>query len=362
MVRAEHVVALVLALPLLAGATAREVARVEGANIQRPQWSPDGKTLSWEANYHQTQVIDLFLGDPATRQFERVTTTSWAGSELTVGFSGAGRAGQVATDLSFAPSFLGRMVYTASSAQHDLDLYVTGGTVIAKAAGVDGGADWSPDGRWIAFTSARSGQGDLYLIDPSLPDAVPQRLTRTERAAELYADFSPDSRAIVYVSRGASGDHLWQIGVEGGTPSQITAWPGSQILPRYAPNERLIAFFANPVRRERFDLYLVADTPGAVPVLLAADVIPNSTGPAWTPDGRSILYTARDDLAYNPISIVPVDLPDARQSLPFDTIGHGDLAVASLPNGSLRVAYVAQGRATDRNLSYKRLYVAELPP
>ncbi|HMV66810.1 MAG TPA: hypothetical protein PKA64_08170 [Myxococcota bacterium] len=355
-------VPLLLTATLASAVEPVEIAHVEGANIQRPLWAPDGSQLSWEANYHEQQVIDLFLGDPETRRFQRVGSTQLAASALTAGFQTAGRYGHVVSDITFSPPSLARIVYTASDVQRDLDLHLEGLGAIAHAPGADGGAAWSPDGGWIAFTSSRTGEGDIYLIDTSAWSAGPVRLTREEEAAELYAAWSPDSRAIVYVARGHEGDHLWRIERGGGTPRQITAWPGSQILPRYSPVDRQIAFYANAERKDRFDLYIIADDPAAAPIRLAEDVVPNSTGPAWTPDGRAIVYTSRDDLAYNPLYVVPIDYPPARKAITLDTVGHGDVAVAPSPHGGLRVAYVAQGRATERNLTFKRLYMAELGP
>lgn len=357
-------VALSMLLFALSAASAApvEVARVEGANIQRPVWAPDGSQLAWEANYHDQQIIDLFMGDPNTRRFQRIGSTllsSASTSSITAGFQTTGRYGHVVSDLTFSPPSLARIVYTASNTQHDLDLHLDGVGPIAASPGADGGATWSPDGAWVAFTSSRSGEGDIYLVDTVA--WRPVRLTLQEQSAELYAAWSPDSRSLTYVARGREGDHIWMIDRAGGTPRQLTAWPGSQILPRYSPTERQIAFYANAERKERFDLYVIADDPGAAPIRLAEDVIPNSTGPAWAPDGRAIVYTARDDLAYNPICVVPVDYPLGRQTLPFDTVGHGDVSVGVAPGGAgLRIAYVAQGRSTDRNLTYKRLYVAEL--
>jgi hypothetical protein len=325
--------------------------------------------LAWEANYHDRQSIELFLGDPDLRSYRRLGASS-GGSSLTQGFRTQSGLGHVTSELAFAPPSVGWLVYTASNAQHDLDLLIEGHGPVAMARGADGGAAWSPDGRAIVFTSSRSGDGDLYLVQTapgastSTPwlDTPPVRLTAEESGAELYASWSHDSEQIVYVTRGPQGDHIWRVAREGGAPRQLTAWPGSQILPRYSPVDRMIAFYANRERKERFDLYLLSDTAGASPVLLASDVLPNSTGPAWTPDGRSVVYTARDDEAFNPICVVPIDYPAARQTLPLDTIGHGDIAVGGRPDGSVRVAYVAQGRAGEKNLSWKRLYVTELAP
>jgi dipeptidyl aminopeptidase/acylaminoacyl peptidase len=348
-------------LPLrVAHAGSIEVASIEGANIQRPVWAPDGSQLSWEANFHELQSIDLYIGDPFTRRFQKLGGAAGALGPTLSGFQSTAKRGRVAQDISFSPVSEARMVYTASSSSLDLELHIEGSGTVAAHPGADGGAEWSPNGRHIAFTSSRSGEGDLYLIDVRDPLAKPRRITAHEQTAELYVDWSHDSRNVVYVAHGRGGDNLWILTIEGGTPRRLTTWPGSQLRPRFAPDDSLVAFYANRERPDRFDLYVVGTASGSTPTKLAEDVIPNSTGPQWSPDGRHVIFTARDDDAYNPICLVPVDYPAGRQTLPLDTVGHGDLSVVGGLPGEIRLAYVAQGRADEDSLSFKRLYVTEL--
>jgi dipeptidyl aminopeptidase/acylaminoacyl peptidase len=81
-------------------------------------------------------------------------------------------------------------------------------------SGHDSDAEWSPDGRWIAFLSARKGPaakgGDsgnakedgetaqLYLISPSGGEAFP--VTEGEEDAHDFS-WSPDSRTLYYATR-----------------------------------------------------------------------------------------------------------------------------------------------------------------
>jgi TolB protein len=57
--------------------------------------------------------------------------------------------------------------------------------------------NWSPDGRWIAFSSSRKGTPDLWVID-----AGGQRLTQLTNgtAAETSPTWSPDGQEIAYLS------------------------------------------------------------------------------------------------------------------------------------------------------------------
>ena len=56
---------------------------------------------------------------------------------------------------------------------------------------------WSPDGKWIAFSSSRNGPPNLWLIKPDGQDAV--QLTQNSMA-QTSPTWSPDGQEIAYVS------------------------------------------------------------------------------------------------------------------------------------------------------------------
>jgi hypothetical protein len=45
-----------------------------------------------------------------------------------------------------------------------------------------------------------------------------------------------------------------------------------------------------------------------------------------------------------------------------DTVRHGDLDVAKRSDGKVWIAYTAQGRKTDSDRSFQRLYLVALEP
>ncbi|MEQ1571240.1 MAG: hypothetical protein ABMA64_36775 [Myxococcota bacterium] len=347
-----------------AAAPAVQVAAADGANLQRPHWSPDGKKLSYEANYHDEKRIELWMGDPTTRRFDQVRARSRSTTNLTQGFSTTGESGSVAHEIAFAPAALGAFVYAASNDLFDYDLYISSGAVseatpIAAGSGADGGARWSPDGSYIAFTSARTGEGDLYLLDTKQIEAPPRRLTTQANSSELYVDWGPDGRTLVFVAHSSSGDNLWVLPAIGANPSRLTVWQGNQIRPRWAPVGRQVAFYANHDDPDRFDLYVVEV--GGAPRLIARGVYPDTRGPAWTPDGQHIVYVADDDANYDPIRAVRVADPTKVATLPLGTVGNGDLDLA-VRAGVPTLAVVSQGLADDARRDFKRLFVAPLPP
>jgi len=338
-------------------APAVEVAHIENAHAQRPAWSPAGDRLSFEANFHDKKRIELYVGSPTPGGFQAIEVTRRATSSLSEGFARSA-GGAVVHELAWAPAALGPMyVFAASNDAFDYDVYLSGGGALAPGPGADGGAAWAPDGRSIVFTSARTGEGDLYLLDTDEVEHPPQRLTTMRDSAELYVSWSPSGASLVFVAHTGSGDNLWLLPRVGASPARLTSWPGSQIRPRYAPNDERIAFYANREDPERFDLYVVKV--GATPTRIATGVYPDARGPSWTADGRYIVFVADNDQQLDPIRAVKVDAPRQVIPLDFGTVGHGDLDVS--PSGEPRIAFVSQGRSGDAVRDFRRLFVAVLP-
>jgi len=342
---------------LAAAQTATPAASVPHANLQAPTWSPDGRKVSVEANFHEEKRIELHVGPPGSLELVRMPTR---GSTSLEGFdTRGGAAGRVMHELVWAPQGGGVFVYGASTAASDYDLYVSEGSPLAPAPGADGGPAWSSDGRWLAFTSARTGQGDLYLLDVQALEKPPRRLSKDDTHAELFPTWAPDSEQIVYVGHADEGDALWLISLRNGVPQQLTSWPGEQLRPSFSPNGALVAFYANREQGDRFDLYVLEPRVGAEPRKLVEGVVPNVHGPTWTPDGQHLVVVVDDDDAFDPIVAVSVT-GEGRHVLDLGTVGHGDLDLG-LHDGVPTLAFVAQGLASDATRDFKRLFVAALP-
>ena len=349
---------LLLSAPLLMAADATELSSREGANLQRPVWAPDGNRLSYEANFHDLKSIELFVGEVDTGQFTLVSPMQRGSTSVTIGFASAGDAA-VAHEISWAPPPLVHFVYAASGDLQDYDLYLSGGAALAAAPGADGGPAWSPDGRFVAFTSARTGQGDVYLLDMSAVELPPRRITTDNTAAELFVVWSPDGQRLAWVGHTDSGDNIWVADTLDATPRQLTTWSHSQVRPTFSPDGAHVAFYSNHQAEDRFDLYVIA-VDGGPPLRLAEDVQLNTTGPTWSPDGRHVLFVANDDTHFDPLSAATITPPVRVQTLDVGTVSHGDLDATSGINGQIRIAFVAQGKTADADRDFKRLFVADL--
>lgn len=329
-------------------------------NCQSPEWSPDGTQLAWEVNYHDKKVVELYVSAFGTGAAPRkvVPLVRPTGSSVTAGFSTA-TGPMVVHELSFSPASMKKFVYSASGASQDYDLYLDGAGAIAPAPGADGNAAWSPDGKRIVFTSARTGQGDLYLLDTSRLDQPPMRLTGEATSSELYAAWSPDSTKLALVGHTSKGDNLYLVdNVDFPAPRPFTSWEHTQTRPAWSPDGTMVAFYSNHTDIRRYDLYVAPLT--GTPTLVAQDVVMNDDGPVWSPDGRHLFFVKRDENRFNPVYVAPVRQPSQAQPVPTGTVGNGDLAVARRPDGTVWIAVAAQGRTTDKVRDFKRIYAMQL--
>ncbi len=337
-----------------------ELAAHDNAHVQRPSFSPDGSRLAYEANDHESKRIALFVGTDHGG-FAPVRPPGVGSSGLTAGFSTAPSGAEVVHELTWSPTSLGTFAYATSANGIDSDLYIEGGGPLVEHPAPDGGAVWSPDGRHVAFTSGRTGEGDLYVRDIQALTLPPQQVTSLDGSSEVYAAWSPDSASIAFVAHGQSGDNVWLLPRLLGTPVQVTRWPGIQTHPTFSPDGTHLAFYANHEDEARFDLYVTLPQHLADPVLVLPDVIPNANGPVWTPDGAHVLAVVDDDANFDPIVAVPLARPFSAGPLDLGTVGHGDFDVSSTPGGQVRIAWAAQGQVGDDTRSFRRLYVADLP-
>lgn len=123
----------------------------------------------------------------------------------------------------------------------------------------------SPDGKWIAFVSNREGQDRLFLVKP---DGRGQRRLHSDdvqdtrwdagefEPAEADAVWAPDSRELVFSSRGPRGFwHLYSADVSTGKRTQLTDGAWDDQLPALSPDGKWIAFVSS--RDGNAELYVM---------------------------------------------------------------------------------------------------------
>lgn len=98
----------------------------------------------------------------------------------------------------------------------------------------------SPDGKWIAFTSNRSGTASVYVV--SIEGGQPKRLTWHPNGSGVRG-WTKDGKSVLYVSSRETAprpyNRLWTVPVKGGAPTLISKQWGFN--GSFSPNGKQIA-------------------------------------------------------------------------------------------------------------------------
>ena len=172
-------------------------------------------------------------------------------------------------------------------AEIDIAISNPDGTNLDPALITSPGADRDPafsfDGRWLAFTSTRDGNEEIYRAQ--VDGTQPLNLTR-DPARDHDPDWAPDGR-IAFTSDRARGSHIFAMGADGSGLRQLTAGPGDEQQPSWSPDGREIVFVSDkPGNR---DLFVIDVGTGAVRRL--TDTPEPEADPSWGPVG-AIAFTA----------------------------------------------------------------------
>lgn len=98
---------------------------------------------------------------------------------------------------------------------------------------------WSPNGKYIAYYGDASGEYEIYLLE-NKKGAKPRQLTSNSTAWKYEAEWSPDSRYLVYSDRTMN---LWLLDVESGKQTAIDQAVTSEIRSyAFSPDSDWIAY------------------------------------------------------------------------------------------------------------------------
>lgn len=133
--------------------------------------------------------------------------------------------------------------------------------------------------------------GSIWIMDPDGKN-VEQLTVRSLDATDEAPCVSPDGSLLAYASAKEGQSKLYVQSMEDMIPNPITEGVDSQ--PAFSPDGKWIAFMRGD-SRERMDLYTIGVGGETPPQLLLEgdDDHPEFVGaPIWTPDGKSIVFSA----------------------------------------------------------------------
>jgi len=290
-----------LTVLMITNAAAQETQRLGVVSDQYPSFSPDGKSITFESNragpVDQIFVMDLTSGEVTqlTHSIEQNEGPVWSPDGASILFS------RRITDTP-------RTAWDVFSMNRD-GLNVRN---LTNSPGHDDHPRYSPDGSKIVFNSARrtdfaklteheldnGGYNyDIYIMNAD--GGEPARLTDYFEW-DTYPSISRDGKKLLWrrvLPEGGSGEsglnsEIYMSDIDGKNIKNLTNHPSFDGYPVWSPDGAHIAFASNrdgsaPLE---FNIYLMDNKSGAVTRLTETIAGVEQVRPAWSPDGRSIVF------------------------------------------------------------------------
>jgi Tol biopolymer transport system component len=237
----------------------------------RPSWSPDGSTLAY-AQMNDSGTMDVWaisaLGGPPRKVLLHGNDPTWTPDGHSLVY-------QHADDGA---------VWTSGVAGDNPHLLVH---LDPGLLGTE--PRISPDGRLVAIAVRPAGApyGELAVADVTSGKI---RMLTKDHALALSPAWSPDSRFIYFSSSRGGTLNIWKIAVDGSELRQITAGEGDDAELDVSGDGKRLIFATSRLHIGLGQLDLQSKPGDSTAKALALDSARNEFGPAYSPDGARIAF------------------------------------------------------------------------
>jgi WD40 repeat protein len=301
------------------------IGRAKSPSFIAPALSPDGERLAYlsDLGYELYSFYDLYVADAETGEpLERLVKAARGGDFESLRY--------LSSSADFSPDGK-RLAFVAKRGGADVVYVVdaaSGDVVRSREPELNGlqAPSWSPDGRRIVFTGLLGGISDLYVWDLTSDEI--QRLTN-DRTAQLHPSWSPHGRMIAYATdAGPETDietlsfgplRIELLDLETGERHLLPGQDaGLSINPVWSPDGRTVAYLST--RTGTFNVYL-QDVEGG-PLRQLTDVLTGamgegalltSPGLSWARAADRLAFSYFEDAGFN---IYTIDDPRERAIAP----------------------------------------------
>ncbi|MBQ47114.1 MAG: hypothetical protein CMP10_06505 [Zetaproteobacteria bacterium] len=306
-------------------------------------WSADGAWLSYEmqkGNHKEIRIMDLHgLSSQKLLDIPRPSRPYLAAT-----FPGSFQS--FSSGLNWSKNST-QFSFMANNRSGEYNIYVgaVGSTEepLTQNQGKNGYSVWNPKLNEIAFTSSRSGKGDIYIIN-TINKKISQISSNSE--TDIFPEWIPNGHTIVWCSGSGRGYRILMSRRNPKTgrwnpPSAITNATFSYLRPTVSPNGRYISFYSDSGKfknmRPTWNIHVVplegetrySDKQIAQMVIAKDVVVDLNTGPTWSPNSSSIFYVKRSNKYFNPIFNYNIITGD-RYHLKTNTKMNRDLMISKL--------------------------------
>ncbi len=194
----------------------------------------------------------------------------------------------------------GRYLLFTSYVRRNPDLYIVpflGRRLprrVSKRVGLNSGAAWSPDGKLVAVTLTKDGNPEIYLLRPFTRTRFGWRIVRrltSHPGIDTSPTWSPDGRKIVWVSNRYGNPQLWIMNADGTGKRRLTRRGYYNQTPAWCPvkGSPLIAFTSR--KAGRFSVFVYNVRTGTYRRITGLRH-GNNEEPTWAPNCQLLAFAS----------------------------------------------------------------------
>lgn len=171
--------------------------------------------------------------------------------------------------------------------------------LLVPDAQFDSNPSFSPDGKWVFFSSRRHGSVDIYRVQA---DGTHLEQLTDDIAYDDQPVMAPDGRHVAFVSSRSGQADIWLLDLQTRKVRNLTNHPGGDYRPTFSPDGQWIAFTSDrdsdgarahtgfpafaPLQYSQ--LYVMRADGSGVRRVTQGDTTVG--GASWSPDGRSLAF------------------------------------------------------------------------
>jgi len=192
----------------------------------------------------------------------------------------------------------------------------------------------SPDGEKIAFTSWKTGNGDIYIKHLRGSSALLQRTFRNE--SEWAPEFSPSGDQLAFHSFREGNYRVYLIGAESGSAIRqiTTSSPRHAVSPAFSPDGNHIAFNSVDYTLNQYNNLVYAGNEHIWTYNIGNGSLTQyaaGVSPRYSPDGSHILFKRRSADGY--FALWMINLESGAETNILSADGYGIISFDISPDG-----------------------------
>jgi tricorn protease len=258
------------------GGKADRVTSFKAGDVRWPAISTDGRVIVFEHDFGIWKLdLNSKRATPINLNIEAETQENL--SEVQSFSSQADDYDLAPNSRRIALSIHGE-IFTAPVEEGDLKQ-------VTEGPARDRSVNYSPDGKFLAYVSDKSGREELYVV-PVDGSAPAQQMTDID-ALKLGYNWSPDSKEIAF---SASDDKLRKLTVANKQLVELdSSRYGAFSTPVWSPDGKWLAY-AKPDISRTTDIYVIASSGAEKEAHRVTSDSNNDASPQFGPDGRKLFF------------------------------------------------------------------------